>query len=485
MTFARFAAAVALLAVAGLVGGQEPDSPAPPGPKAARSADAQTPRANESPSELSGEWAVTRIETNGEATYDAGTADASTPPPTFAFSGPRAAVRGVQVLFVRDFAYALDPTTNPKQIDVTFADGPKKGESFAGIYALRGDELRICLRLQGTHLGRPRGFATNSGTTLYTFVLTRTAPAARIDRPAAEPPFDAILRAGNKLYFALDRPRGEEFRAGLAAFAERVELAARTADGVKDKDLVVVFFKRDGGAPAGGWTGFGRGRLREIAAAPAEQRADKLLEHAWTTGRLPKDAVPVPPAPPPKAEVPVPHVGPVPADKADAPPTAAGLPSPDRYHAYWLHPHPPGPNCEGCYPTLLLARMPIADLQKMAFLIPDAAGRSPDKQVPLLDGVALTVTTYKKDSIWNSDGVPFKPLRSFGFLRPAERDVKVDGKTYRYEDASIADVVRLLERPEGTQSISRSLPPLAGAEQTARALRFLLREQLRADAAKK
>jgi hypothetical protein len=170
-------------------------------------------------------------------------------------------------------------------------------------------------------------------------------------------------------------------------------------------------------------------------------------------------------------------------DKTDPP--AKGALSLDRYHAYWLHPHPPGPNCEACYPTLLLTRMPLADLQKMAFLIPDVAGRPAGKQVPLLDREALTFVTYKKDSVWNIDGVPLKPLHSFGFLRPAERDVKVDGKTYRYEDASIADVVRLLERPEGTHAVHRPYPPLAGAEQTARALRFLLREQLQADAAKK
>jgi len=56
---------------------------------------------------------------------------------------------------------------------------------------------------------------------------------------------------------------------------------------------------------------------------------------------------------------------------------------------------------------------------------------------------------------------------------------------YRYEECPVAEVLQLLERPEGTRPIHRLHAPLAGAEQTARALRLLLREQMLADAAKK
>jgi hypothetical protein len=51
----------------------------------------------------------------------------------------------------------------------------------------------------------------------------------------------------------------------------------------------------------------------------------------------------------------------------------------------------------------------------------------------------------------------------------------------RYEDCPLPDVVRLLERPEGTMPIHRLHDPLAGCEQTAKALRLLLREQLATD----
>ena len=43
----------------------------------------------------------------------------------------------------------------------------------------------------------------------------------------------------------------------------------------------------------------------------------------------------------------------------------------------------------------------------------------------------------------------------------------------------IIDVVRLLRAPEGKERIHRLFPPLAGMEQTARALRLLLEEQMK------
>ncbi len=113
------------------------------------------------------------------------------------------------------------------------------------------------------------------------------------------------------------------------------------------------------------------------------------------------------------------------------------------------------------------------------------AGRPADQQPPLLDGFALTVQTYKRDSVWNTDARPFKPVRTLGHFRPKEKEITVNGTAYRYEEGRVADVVRLLERPRGTEDIHRIYPPLAGAEQTARALILLLREQERADAAKK
>jgi uncharacterized protein (TIGR03067 family) len=338
MTLSKLGAVAALVTAVGVSlaagGGEQParrpaaDNPAAPKTAAAAKENPISDRA----SELAGEWTVRLIETAGQPLYDAKQSDEFTPPPKFVFTSDRdgdvCLVKGVQVLFVRDFRYTTDPTKQHKEFDVTFTDGPKRGEKFVGIYALREKEqekeLRICLRLQKTDLGRPKGFVTNSGTTLYTFILKQSAktPARsaasppKADPPAAddEPPFDAILKSGSKLYFVLDRPPGEEFMTTLGEFGKRAELAARTTS----KDQTVIFFHRIDGGPTGGYTGLSREQLRELASAPANKRADKLLEHAWVLGRLPKDAVPVPPVPrpTPKADAPVPPVGPATAGNA-------------------------------------------------------------------------------------------------------------------------------------------------------------------------
>lgn len=151
-------------------------------------------------------------------------------------------------------------------------------------------------------------------------------------------------------------------------------------------------------------------------------------------------------------------------------------PAEGKYVAYWLAPHPAGAN-EAEYPVLLLARLPMDELAEHVTLLGLLKKKS-EQQPPLLEAPALAVVTYKKDSIWNADGVPFKPVRSVADLRPDVRKVTVNGTAYRYEACPVKEVVRLLERPEGTVHIHRIHSPLAGARQTARALLLLLKEQL-------
>jgi RNA polymerase sigma factor (sigma-70 family) len=116
---------------------------------------------------LAGEWRVRHVETDGEALFK----DDDLKEARIVFKDNKAEVKGFEVIFVRDFSFKLDPTKNPKEIDVTFLEGPEKGTTFEGIYLVRKDEMRICLRLMTPELGRPKGYATVSGTTLYTFIL--------------------------------------------------------------------------------------------------------------------------------------------------------------------------------------------------------------------------------------------------------------------------------------------------------------------------
>jgi RNA polymerase sigma factor (sigma-70 family) len=147
---------------------------------------------------LEGVWTVRHVETNGKALFDA---DSLKEAARITFEENTAKMTGLEVFSVRDFTFKLYPDRKPKAIDVTFQDGPKKGETFEGIYVIRGNEVHICLRLKQNELGRPKGYVTNSGTTLYTFILERAgakepAPGQAVTRaaPAAVVRLDAGLR---------------------------------------------------------------------------------------------------------------------------------------------------------------------------------------------------------------------------------------------------------------------------------------------------
>ncbi len=124
---------------------------------------------------LAGAWAVRHIETDGKAIFAPGDLAQA----RITFDGNVASIAGFRVLFVRDFLLTLNPAGSPKTIDATFLQGPKQGETFQGVYVIRGDEVRICLRLTHPEHGRPKGFVTNSGTTLYTFILAREKKEAQ------------------------------------------------------------------------------------------------------------------------------------------------------------------------------------------------------------------------------------------------------------------------------------------------------------------
>ena len=159
---------------------------------------------------------------------------------------------------------------------------------------------------------------------------------------------------------------------------------------------------------------------------------------------------------------------------ADTPPPARAKSAQqqDRYTAYWL-------SKQGTvtdYRILLITRVPLAELPNLMEIEALFKGDPPPQ---LLERKALTITTYKDKAILNDDGVPIKPLTRFKNLNEKDRLVEVNGVPHRYEECSLADVVRLLDAPEGKEHISRIHPPLGGMEQTARALRLLIEEQMR------
>ncbi len=71
------------------------------------------------------------------------------------------------------FAFKLDPTQKPKQIDLTIKFGPAKGRIDRAIYAIDGGDLRICIQSNKDAL-RPVEFSTQPGSKLWLVVLRRT-----------------------------------------------------------------------------------------------------------------------------------------------------------------------------------------------------------------------------------------------------------------------------------------------------------------------
>jgi uncharacterized protein (TIGR03067 family) len=93
----------------------------------------------------------------------------------FEMSSPEGVAKGT-------FTFNLQ--TKPKQLDVTFTDGPQKGQSIKAIYKLEGDTYTLCLDTIGKE--RPAEFASKPGTGLVLEVLRREKPAADKDAVRAE-----------------------------------------------------------------------------------------------------------------------------------------------------------------------------------------------------------------------------------------------------------------------------------------------------------
>jgi len=72
-----------------------------------------------------------------------------------------------------NFLFLIDPTKNPKEIDLILRVGPQKGRVDRGIYQLDGDTLRICIQTNKDQ-ARPREFASPIRSELWLVVLQRS-----------------------------------------------------------------------------------------------------------------------------------------------------------------------------------------------------------------------------------------------------------------------------------------------------------------------
>jgi uncharacterized protein (TIGR03067 family) len=70
--------------------------------------------------------------------------------------------------------YKLDPIRNPKAVDSRATDGVRAGTTFAGIYALEKDTLKVCFPTPGEE--RPTQFVSPPGSRSLVATLKRACP---------------------------------------------------------------------------------------------------------------------------------------------------------------------------------------------------------------------------------------------------------------------------------------------------------------------
>lgn len=65
----------------------------------------------------------------------------------------------------------LNPSAQPKALDITGTEGPNKGRTILAIYERDGDTLQVCYDLSGR--SRPTEFKTRAGTQLFLVTYKR------------------------------------------------------------------------------------------------------------------------------------------------------------------------------------------------------------------------------------------------------------------------------------------------------------------------
>ena len=74
--------------------------------------------------------------------------------------------------------YTLDPSKNPKAIDISYKQGPAAGQTIKAIYKLEGDTLTICRALTQKD-ERPKEFAAPAGSGKFLFEFKRNKGSSR------------------------------------------------------------------------------------------------------------------------------------------------------------------------------------------------------------------------------------------------------------------------------------------------------------------
>jgi len=112
---------------------------------------------------------------------------------------------------------------------------------------------------------------------------------------------------------------------------------------------------------------------------------------------------------------------------------------PSYRHAYYLFQTGVVAGCEDCYVPLLITQTPLDEIAKQ-------------KE----NADCVWITTYERDSIWQMNGtVSVEP----GNIEAPRRVLHFNGHSYRYQEITAGEVLKLLEKPHGAIPISRPYLP--------------------------
>jgi uncharacterized protein (TIGR03067 family) len=128
---------------------------------------------------LQGTWTVVALEMDGQETPAAMLGDAR-----IVLKGDRFQSLGMGAVY--EGKLVLDPKASPKTFDLKFTKGPEKGNTALGIYALDGDEWKICFTTRLGATDRPKKFATKSGTGIALEILKRGKPQKASSKSSAK-----------------------------------------------------------------------------------------------------------------------------------------------------------------------------------------------------------------------------------------------------------------------------------------------------------
>jgi uncharacterized protein (TIGR03067 family) len=125
--------------------------------------------ADDAPKPLQGAWTATQAQRDGKPAEDVVGHRLS-------FTGNRFQIESKDRKPLYAGTIRVDPKAKPAVIDFEHTEGELKGKTWKGIYALKGDTLRICDNAPDLTKPRPTAFAAKRGSGYVLVTFKRAKP---------------------------------------------------------------------------------------------------------------------------------------------------------------------------------------------------------------------------------------------------------------------------------------------------------------------